>query len=105
MIDCGGRSQACVHGVPTACLGLCRAITELVLKKHYHCEGEDLEKIIAAAQTRPKHVWMKKLRLQNMRRLANTALHDYRTIEESAVVEFLAVVKQLIERAPSSSNN
>lgn len=93
--------HAYVFGASAAALTMCRALMELVLTKHYGCDGDDLQKVIAACEARPQHAWMKRLDLQAKRRIANRVLHDHRAVEEEAVVEFLKTVRELIERAPA----
>ncbi len=91
--------RAFVFGTHGAAIAMCRALMETVLKKHYHLTASDLDGIIALAET--KHSWMRNLPLQGMRRLSNNVLHECQQADEEAVIEFLACVKELIERAPN----
>jgi hypothetical protein len=95
--------KAYVFGASGAAIAMCRALTGLILTKHYGCEGEDLERIIVFAEQQPKYHWMKKHKLQDKRKLANQVLHDYREVADEAVVNWLTMLKELIERVPDRS--
>lgn len=95
--------RAFVFGATSAAIAMCRALMDLVLRKHYRCEGEDLKAVIVFAEAQPRYFWMRELRLQEKRLLANALLHDYRRIEEEAVVQFLSALKELIERSPKTT--
>lgn len=92
---------AYVHGASAAAVAMCRALTELVLTKHYGCEGEDLENIIIFAEKQPRYYWMKKHKFQKKRKLANQVLHEYRRLTDESVVNWLAAIKELIEKVPN----
>lgn len=101
--------RAFVFGAPTASIAMCRAIWELVLKKHY---GLDIETdspslakdIVPLAEVR--YSWVKDLKLKGKIRRANQILHDFGGAQkitendEKIIVEFLTAAKTLIERAP-----
>ena len=93
--------RAYVFGTSAASIAMCRALTEMVLRMHYGCDGEDLENVIIYAEEKPKYFWMKRLQLHEKRKLANAALHKARPITDESVVMFLRTVKELIERAPT----
>ena len=92
--------RAYVYGASAAAIAMCRALTKLILRRHYGCEGEDLERIIIFAETQPNYRWMKRHKLQDKRRLANQVLHEYRHVADESVVAWLSTLKELIDRAP-----
>jgi len=92
--------RAFVFGATSAAIAMCRALMELILRKHYGGEGEDLKNVIKFVEAQPKHNWIRHLKLQKKRRDANDVLHDYHRIEDEAVVQFLSALKELIERSP-----
>lgn len=91
-------NRAFVFGLHRAAIALCRAVLETVLTRHYGIPEDTLKNVITLAERR--HGWMTKLRLQKHRLLANGVLHDAGATQEKAVLEFLQVVKTLIEQAP-----
>ena len=93
--------RAYVFGAPAASIAMCRSLMEEVLRHHYRFDGPDMEKVIAAAEARPHFAWIRGLKLQAHRKVANAVLHEGKSVEEAAVAEFLSVVKALIERAPA----
>lgn len=90
--------KAFVFGAHGAAIALCRALTEIVLVRHYGVAEGNLKDVIVFAET--THSWIRQLRLQDMRKLANRVLHRGEKADEDAVVSYLATIKQLIERAP-----
>lgn len=96
--------RAYVYGASAAAIAMCRTLTDLVLTRHYGCQGEDLEQVIIFAEKQPKNLWVKRLALQDKRRLANQVLHEYREVEDKAVVDWLTTLKELIERVPDKGS-
>ena len=93
--------RAYAFGCEAAAITLCRALMELVLRKHYGCEGDRLEDIISFAEQ--KFLQLRSMKLQEKRIFANRILHDRTKIGELSaeqVRSFLETVKTLIERAP-----
>jgi len=93
--------RAYIFGCDGAAMALCRALLEQVLTEHYDVEGEDLEEIITYAEVRYR--FMKSMKLQNKRLLANRILHNPKRSGKITGVEvksFLDVITGLIERAP-----
>ena len=95
--------RAYVFGASTAAIAMCRALTELILTRHYDCEGDELKSIIIFAESRYKYAWMKKHKLDEKRKLANQVLHQYRHATNESVLGWLATLKELIEKAPIKS--
>ena len=93
--------RAYVFGLTVASVAMCRALLEHVLKKHYHVQGKDLEKIISDAEAKHKH--LRGLALQNKRRMANTVMHKYENrIEDldQTVVGFLVALRHVVTNIP-----
>lgn len=94
--------KAFVFGAHGAAIAMCRALTEIVLVKHYGLGEGDLKDVIILAENR--HPWVRPLKLQNMRKLANGVLHRSEKASEDAVITFLATVRELIEKAPAKAS-
>lgn len=99
--------QAYVFGAPSAAIALCRALTDLILREHYGCDGKDengrsidLKEVIRIAENRPTSKWIMGHSLQEKRTAANRVLHEFEPVDQSTVVEWLSSLKELIERAP-----
>lgn len=93
--------RAYTFGCEAAAIALCRTLMELVLRKHYGCEGVGLEEVISFAEQ--KYVFIGKLELQKKRRLANSILHDRPVAGQLTVKQvqsFMDAIKTLIEQAP-----
>ncbi len=97
----GEAHRAYTFGCEAAAITLCRALIELVLRKHYGCEGKDLEEVISFAEQ--KHRFVGKLELQKKRRLANDILHSRSKagqLTAEQVQSYMDAVKTLIEQSP-----
>lgn len=82
-------------------MAMCRALMEHILKRHYNIEAGDLEKIIAIAEVR--HPQLKKLKMQEKRKISNDMLHNYEggaDIEDEALVGYFRTIKYLIQEIP-----
>ena len=92
--------KAYVYGASGAAIAMCRALTELILKKQYGCDRSklNLEQIVILAEER--YAWMKDLDLHAKRTCANAVLHRNRRATDDEVVNWLKTLKTLIERAP-----
>ena len=93
--------KAYVFGAFGASLAMCRAITEIVLTKHYGVVGSDLKDVIVLAEKRFPLIRCHKL--QDKRRTANRVLHEGRMAEQQAVLGYLQTLRDLIERAPANT--
>jgi ribosomal protein L30E len=72
---------------------------ESVLKRHWGAGEESLGKLIVLAEKKPE---IRRLKLKRHKDLADKVLHDGREVEEGAVVEFLHVLRRLVEAAPKA---
>ena len=104
--------DAFIYGLPHACMAMMRSTLEVVLKRHYSVEGSTLnELMINAGRRRPKiENW---IRLDEIRRTGNKALHGKKdegenkvselsaNITNDAILDFLHNLRVLIEAAPA----
>jgi hypothetical protein len=102
--------RAYVFGAPAAAFAICRAAFEMILKRHYG-EGEwenpkeKLSKVIALAAERG---FIKREEITPLIERADGILHRYSqesvlsADDERTILIFLATLKSLIERAPTS---
>jgi hypothetical protein len=104
-----------VAGAPAASISMCRAILEMVLKKHYDIDiyfqdrnGSRRDKglgqlIILASE---KYDFIQKSKIDLLSKTANKILHDYsmgkkfNSENDEVIISFLKTVKFVIERAP-----
>ena len=96
--------KAFVFGAPAACVAMCRAALEMILKQHYcpgpHASGDGLAKIIILAGERYKFIDPSQLKQLNHN--ANKILHDYGSVgnlsveDERTIQQFLRTLKFLI---------
>lgn len=91
--------RAYVYGASGASIAMCRALTELVLEKHYGCKGKSLKAVIILAEKRFE--WVRGYDLQSKRELGNHVLHRNRDAADDDVVGWLNALKSLIEKAPA----
>lgn len=94
--------RAYIFGLTVSSVAMCRALLEHVLRKHYRIEGEDLEKVIFFAEKSHNH--LKKLNLQDKRRLGNTVLHKYEKRAKNldkAALDFLLTLRHVVTHIPS----
>ncbi len=113
--------RAYVFGCERAAMALCRALMELVLKKHWGIEEDEaylkakqkndgrdpgLQKIIAIAEARYGAKYkLKKHRLLQQKELADGVLHakgPSQKVSGDEISQFLETVRYLIENAPRS---
>jgi hypothetical protein len=90
-----------VFGSRIASMTMCRALMEHVLKRHYKIETDDLRNIIAMAEAR--HPQLKKLKMQEKRRVSNEMLHNYEggnDVEDQVLVDYFRILKYLIQAIP-----
>lgn len=93
--------RAFVYGSRVASMAMCRSLMEHMLKKHYSIQGKDLKNIIAIAEH--QFPQLKRLRMQEKRKMSNSILHDYESgseVEDKAVIDYLRTLKTLIENVP-----
>lgn len=94
--------DAFIFGAPFAALALMRSIVETTLRKHYHANGSDLEKLIDNSNLPD----LLSKDLHDLRKLANLILHFNKKIailpiQEKELVRLLKVLQRLIEDAPA----
>lgn len=105
--------RAYVFGLPEAAMAMCRAVSELVLRRYYtttgdeEAEGRKLGALIVIAERNFGR--LKKLALKTHADSANGVLHRYRAGQRPSeernqqVLSFLTTLQTLIEIAPKPS--
>jgi len=91
-----------IFGNRTASVVMCRALMEHILQKYYRVKGTNLQNIIVLAEM--KFPQLRKLNMDNKRKLANNILHEYENkqsgLEDKAVIDFLITIKDLVQKIP-----
>lgn len=93
--------RAYVFGNKIASIAMCRALLEHVLEEHYHINDENLEKVIAKAES--AYPQLRKQKMQRKRVLANRMMHDYENqaeMQEQSVIEFLKTLQAVVRDIP-----
>lgn len=92
-------------GSTIASVVMCRTLMEHILKKHYYCEEENLQSIIALAERKFPH--LKKFNMDKKRKLANEIVHKHEErqeeLEDKAVIEYLKTIKHLVQKVPAKN--
>ncbi|MCH7932261.1 MAG: hypothetical protein IH906_08665 [Proteobacteria bacterium] len=91
--------RAYVFGVPLAAIVMCRAVCEMVHKKHYGRAKDEWSSLV------------EELDLGQKKNLADTVIHNYAhrhkitEDDEKVILDYLESAKTVIERAPAAGEN